>query len=74
MTTTDISETQDIARNRNEYRCVEVFDYNPLYQDLPDERDIYIKQVIRCTRKREVWDTKNKERKQGFEQCYYLST
>lgn len=72
--TIEIDETFEEERNRREYRCVEVFDYNPLHQDLPDERDIYIKQVIRCTRKREVWETKSNQWKQGFEQCYYLST
>jgi len=68
------AESIDVKRNRQEWRCVEVFNHDPQKQDLPDERDGLIGQIIRCTRVRKERDTEAKERKELYEQCYYLCT
>ena len=70
----DEAESIDTKRNRQERRCVEVFDFDPLKQDLSDERDGLIRQIIRCTRQRNELNTKTKYREESYEQCYYLST
>ncbi len=68
------AESLDVARNRQERRCVEIFKHDSLRQDLCDEWDNLINEIVRCTRFRRVWDTKLQDWEESFEQCYYLST
>jgi len=63
-----------VARNRQEERSIEVFDYDPLQCDLPDDWDKNLKQIIRCIRIRKVRDTKEQKRNETLEWCYYIST
>lgn len=69
----DEYDSFDEQRNRQEYRSIEVFTYNPLEFDLPDGRDS-IEQIVRCIRKRKERDTKNQKRKESLERSYYVST
>lgn len=68
------AESLDVKRNRQEWRCVEIFNHDHLRQDLCDEWDDLIKEIVRCTRFRRDWNTKTQDWEESFEQCYYLST